>query len=135
MIFLFGAKCIACDRTPDLTTGKWKFEKRRMEAWGLDISPSEVRLVQVSLARSGGGGNAPRLALTAKGAQPAALTEANLPVAIQLQGTQLTATIQGKTYTFSVPPERAAGFYGVLVRGSGFAAIRKVQVGPGADGR
>jgi hypothetical protein len=128
--FLFGAKCISCSRTPDPTTGHWTFGEQPLEAWGLDFSPSEVRLVQVSLGKPGGGRNAPPpLGLTVKGTQAAALTGTELPVAIQLQGTQLTATIQGKTYAFSVPADRPAGFYGVLVRGPGFAAIRKVQAG------
>jgi hypothetical protein len=50
-------------------------------------------------------------------------------VSIKLQGAQLTATIAGKTYTFAVPADRVPGFYGVLLRGPGFAALRKLDVG------
>ena len=128
--FLFSARCIDCGRTPDPATGQWKFEQQPLQAWGLDLGPSEVRLVQLSLVERHGGRNAPSpLTLTPKGVQPAPSMGNSVPVSLKLQGTQLTATIAGKSYAFTLPADRPAGFYGVLVRGPGFAAIRKLDVG------
>lgn len=130
--FLFAAKCIDCRRTPDPATGHWKFDRQPLSAWGLELGANEVRLVQVALDEGRGGGGSPAVTITAQAAQPAALTGDTIPVSINLQGATLTATIQGKTFTFAVPAQRPAGFYGALLQGPGFVALRRLETGAAA---
>jgi superfamily II DNA helicase RecQ len=53
-------------------------------------------------------------------------------VVLRVQGGTVALTAGGKSASFQLPADIEAGFYGVLVRGPGFASLQALRVDQGA---
>lgn len=128
---VFGARCVQCERQPDPRTGAWRFEEQPMEAWAIALGKDRSDLVKLSAYSLHGRGN--KLdKIEAKASQPLGNGgDDRVTVALQVQGSRATVTVNGKTFGFQVPTDTEAGFYGVLMRGPGFALVQGLRSSEG----
>jgi TolB-like protein len=127
-IFLvFGARCVDCQSKPDPSTGSWTYGEQPTEAWALALRRDRAELVKLTL-RSLHRNMRDEDEITPLASQPVGLGDGErASVAMQVQGNRLTVTVNGKFTAFPVPPETEPGFYGVLLRGPGFAALQGLK--------
>lgn len=84
-------------------------------------------IVETERKRGWGATPARTLQPTLREERRADLRGETIPVSVRVAGGAVKAQIAGQSYSFSIPAE--AGFVGLLFRGAGYAAVRKLSLG------
>jgi hypothetical protein len=127
VLFMFHARCLECTKPVPTPDGGYTNADQPTEALALSLEPNRVRLVRMSLPRSGS--QAPQLTLLSEHASAGA-EASKLAIKVRIQGTALTVNVGGKDVSITLPDKQQSGFSGFVLHGPGFVSLSKLELGP-----
>jgi hypothetical protein len=128
--FLFGARDVDVDLQRDAGTQRDTLV-RPLRGLAVRIKPDAVELVEVIETKRQHqylAAGPDEFAMNVKQTQKAELSgKTELDVSIDVAGDSVKVTVGDKTFKFAAPPDRT-GFYGLHLRGNGYAEISRLKI-------